>query len=370
MSWLPPLWHLCTWNIYWTHRISDTAHSGKTAVISMVASLWLYDTHALKYLRDSAMLRGQSALPEAPSFCVLSMDAIQVSTCIHFPENNVISFPAARKTVRTPIQASWTQAYLSPVDFAIISLCRRHLSTHQRPMWGTVWIRFWCFGLQRQNFGQIIKQQVHNEWPESLGFRDRLLPGERPYLRAISNLTTSSLLLNYWAHRNHPCSGLWGWCKMIIKCRKWDESLLAFHMVILGEHLSVCVCVHVCVVCTPAYMCMPSHGRRETCLPWHTLRSKDNLGELSLSTRWILGTEFRLSCLTPSSSPHWAILPVILLAFINMTFFFPVGWVSLHYISLRDYTNHGLSCTLYVVPQKSLSSSFLLIHFLEGAIWN
>lgn len=138
MSWLPPPWHLCTWNIYWTHRISDTAHSGKTTVISKVASQWLYDTHALKYLCDSAMLRGQSALPEAPSFCVLSMDAIQVSTCIHFPENNVISFPAARKTVRTPIQASWTQAYLSPVDFAIISLCRRHLSTHQRPMWGTV----------------------------------------------------------------------------------------------------------------------------------------------------------------------------------------------------------------------------------------
>lgn len=254
MSWLPPLWHLCTWNIYWTHRISDTAHSGKTTAISKVASQWLYDTHALKYLCDSAMLRGQSALPEAPSFCVLSMDAIQVSTCIHFPENNVISFPAARKTVRTPIQASWTQAYLSPVDFAIISLCRRHLSTHQRPMWGTVWIRFWCFGLQRTNFGQIIKQQVHNKWPENLDFRDRLLPGERPWLRAISNLTTSSLLLNYWAHRNHPCSRLWGWCKMIIKCGKWDESLLAFHMVILGEHLCVSVCACVCGVYTCIYV--------------------------------------------------------------------------------------------------------------------
>lgn len=206
------------------------------------------------------MLRGQSALFDAPSFCALSVGVIQVSTCIHFPENNVISITAARKTVRTPIQASWTQAYLSPVDFAIISLCRRHLylSTHQRPMWGTVWIPFWYFGLQRQNFGQIIKQYVHNKWPESLGFWDRLLPGERPYLHTVFNLTPSSLLLNYWAHRNHPCSRRWGWCR-IIKCGKWDESLLAFHMVILVS-ISEYVRVHVCVVCTPAYMCMPSHG--------------------------------------------------------------------------------------------------------------
>lgn len=98
--------------------------------------------------------------------------------------------------------------------------------------------------------------------------------------------------------------------------------------------ISAWVSVHVCVVCTPACMCMPSHGRRETCLPWHMLRSQNNFGELSLSTGWILGTEFRLSCLTPSSSPHWAILPVFLLAFINTTFFFPVGWVSPQYISL------------------------------------
>lgn len=73
---------------------------------------------------------------------------------------------SSQENCQNPIQDSWTQGYLSPVDFAIISLCHRHLylSTHQRPMWGTVRIPFWCFGLQRQNFGQIIRQYVHNKW--------------------------------------------------------------------------------------------------------------------------------------------------------------------------------------------------------------
>lgn len=95
--------HLCTWNIHWTHSISDTAHvhSGEMTVISKAVSQWLYGMHVLKYLCNSAMLRGEGALFDAPSFCALSVGIIQVSICIYFPENNVISITAARKTVRT-----------------------------------------------------------------------------------------------------------------------------------------------------------------------------------------------------------------------------------------------------------------------------
>lgn len=267
MSWLPTLWHLCTWSIYWTHSISDTAHvhSGKMTVISKAASQWLYDMHVLKYLCNSAMLRGQSVLFDAPGFCALSVGIIQVFTCIHFPENNVISVTAARKTVRTQSKTRGARdASLLLILPLPVSVTDTFTSAPTRDQCGSQFESLsGVLDFRDRTFAQIIRQYIYNKWPESLGFRDRLLPGERPYLHTAFNLTTSSLLLNYWAHRDHSCSRLWGWWRMIIKHGKQDESLLAFHMVILGEHLRV----HVCVVCTPAYMCTPSYGVGETCLP-------------------------------------------------------------------------------------------------------
>lgn len=102
--------------------------------------------------------------------------------------------------------------------------------------------------------------------------------------------------------------------------------------------------------------CMPKHDGTETGVPWHKWRTKDSSGEFSLSVRWIPGIELRLSCLATRSLTHRAILPVFLLAYINITifFFFYLGVESiLNTFSWHDYTNHSLSCTFYVVPQKS-----------------